>query len=291
MDSVTTSPQGSSSVVTVKISWSEPQTNGAAITSYNIKIKGKDNNYYNELVNCDGSEASVASNTNCYIFHAKLRQAPFNLVKGDKIYAIANAANIKGYNASFSVPNSGSATVEDVPVAMGSISRNNGGTSYNKLSLSFSGLSGTNNLGGQTCAITSYHVQLDQGNNTANTTTDVWTDIKGFATNDTSTSVNNYMTGIVGGTTYKVRVRALNKHGWGPWGPVSNVRCASAPSAPTSVTTANNTVYVTISWSLPFNNGLDVSAYKIEIARKSGTWSAHAECDGTNSTIVSLRTC
>jgi hypothetical protein len=86
-------------------------------------------------------------------------------------------------------------------------------------------------------------------------------------------------------------VRALNKHGWGPWSATANIRAASAPAAPATVTTANDTVYIAISWDLPFNNGFDVTSYKIEIAKKSGSWGTSSECDGTDPTIIAARTC
>ena len=81
-------------------------------------------------------------------------------------------------------------------------------------------------------------------------------------TNDTTTPYTN-TTGIIGGTTYQVRVRALNKYGWGAWGSVAQITCASPPNAPPSVTTTNNTVYLQVSWTQPFNNGLNITAYKI----------------------------
>jgi hypothetical protein len=106
-------------------------------------------------------------------------------------------------------------------------------------------------------------VQRNQGNSTGS---DSWTDIKGLATNDTATTITN-STGIVGGTTYKFRVRALNKHGWGPYSANATVRAANVPSAPApgSVTTSNSTLWVVIKWTAPFNNGLTITSYKIEI--------------------------
>jgi hypothetical protein len=56
-----------------------------------------------------------------------LRAPPFNLQKGDNIVAIANAANLKGYNDSFSDPTDPiTAYVEDIPSKMSSVTRNNG---------------------------------------------------------------------------------------------------------------------------------------------------------------------
>lgn len=144
--------------------------------------------------------------------------------------------------------------------------------------------------GGWTCTISSYHVQRNQGNNT-NTATDVWTDIKGLASND---SANWALTtsGIIGGTTYKIRIRAYNKYGWGPWSSTVNVRCAKVPGVPPSITTSNSTTFIVVSWTAPINNGLDITEYKIEIKKKSGSgYSTTAECDGKNAVVFANRQC
>lgn len=57
--------------------------------------------------------------------------------------------------------------------------------------------------------------------------------------NDTTNPYTN-TTNIIGGTTYKVRIRALNKYGWGVWGSVAFIRCSSPPNAPPVVTTTNS---------------------------------------------------
>ncbi|TNV75036.1 hypothetical protein FGO68_gene6423 [Halteria grandinella] len=293
MNSISTSPQWSVSVISVKISVSLPQNNGAAVNSYIVKIKPKTGStYFTELVSCDGSSPTFVSTRECLIPHATLRAAPFNLVKGDSIIGIVNAANIKGYNASYSNPNSATAYVEDVPDKMGSVTRNTGQTWSTQFTMYFTAQNQyTTAAGGQTCQILSYHVQRDQGNNTNNGTADVWTDLKGLASNDTSTSVTA-TAGIVGGTTYKVRVRSLNKHGWGPWASVVNIRAAAVPNAPPSVSTTNSTLWIIISWTEPFNNGLNITQYKVEILRKVGTWSTNSECDATtNQTIIANRQC
>lgn len=61
------------------------------------------------------------------------------------------------------------------------------------------------------------------------------------------------------------------------------MRAAKAPNPPATITIANNTVYFTISWSDPVNNGLDVTSYTVLIYKR--TISNYAllttECDGT----------
>ncbi len=291
MPTVVTSISGTN----VVIDWSNnlPQNNGAAISSYQVQIKAKNGTFLFENTSCDGTGPAIVAAKQCQIPMATLRAAPFNLVKSDLIEVKINAANLKGYNASFSAPNTAGATVEDVPVAPGAPSRDNSATTYNYMRVTFSGLTdGQPNAGGATCQIQSYHVQRDQGNNTSSALPDEWTDIKGLSTLDTATWAAT-SSGIVGGTTYKVRVRALNKHGWGPWSSTTNIRCAKAPLAPPSVTTTNTTVYVKVNWDVPTNNnGLTITKYLVEFQKKAGAWSTIlGECDGSNTVIFAAREC
>ena len=156
-------------------------------------------------------------------------------------------------------------------------------TTYNLMRINIPALSGTNNLGGATATISSYHIQRDSGNGSS---PGVWIDMRGFyplVSNDTSSPYTN-TTDIIGGTTYLVRTRALNKYGWGPWGTPASIRCASPPNAPPSIMTANSSIYINISWTEPFNNGLNITAYRIQILKNSGTafLTNTAECDGAN---------
>ena len=101
---------------------------------------------------------------------------------------------------------------------------------------------------------------MDQGNNTDNATADVWIDLRGLSPLSTS---NTYSTSaVIAGTTYKMRVRALNKYGWGPFSNVGNIRAAGAPvGSAITITTANQTTSMRISWTAAFNNGLDITQY------------------------------
>ena len=190
---------------------------------------------------CDGTNPVIMAQSYCNLYNVTMRAAPLNMVKGDNIQVKINAQNLKGYNASYSVPNSVTNTVETEPVAGPYPTRNMPPTTYNSMQINIAGLSGSS-AGGGTATVSSYHVQIDQGNNTANTSTTVWTDMKGnypLFVNDTTSPYTN-TTNIIGGTTYKVRIRALNKYGWGVWGSVAFIRCASPPNAPPVVTTTNS---------------------------------------------------
>jgi len=122
-----------------------------------------------------------------------------------------------------------------------------------------------------------------------------WIDMAGFSPSmpNSTTSPHVNTTGILPGTTYLVRTRALNKYGWGPWGNSASIRCASPPNAPPTVMTSNSSVYINISWTAPFNNGLNITAYRIQILKNSGTsfLTNTAECDGANNAVIAAMSC
>ncbi len=199
-----------------------------------------------------------------------LRATPFDLAKGDKIIVRAKAKNIKNFNDTFSDTTTSSFTTvietePDAPVAP----FKGADTKYNVLHTywtMFTDLSLP--AGGVTSAVQSYNLQRNEGNNTdSGTTTDTWLDLNGLSP---LSLVNDFQTAadIVGGTTYKVRVRALNKHGWGPWSQFLYIRCARVPDLSSWITTANSTTDFNIRWSLPFNGGLQIERYYIKIMKK-----------------------
>ena len=105
--------------------------------------------------------------------------------------------------------------------------------------------------------------------------------------------------GIVGGTTYHVRVKAKNKYGWGNWSLVADIRCANPPDATSWITTANSSTNFFIKWSEHFNEGLEILRYYIKIMKKgTGTdmlvdanWYETTDCDGSNLSVNSSQSC
>ena len=93
--------------------------------------------------------------------------------------------------------------------------------------------SGSSPAGGATATIISYHLQWDAGNSASST----WLDLQGLSPTSTATSFLR-TSGITGGLTYRFRVRARNKYGYGSFSDVISVVTALAPTAPSTVTTA-----------------------------------------------------
>lgn len=59
-------PTTQNSGVNIVIDWTAPSDNGSAITAYKIEIK-HGTSFTTELSNCDGTDGTIVSNTECTI--------------------------------------------------------------------------------------------------------------------------------------------------------------------------------------------------------------------------------
>lgn len=80
----------------VLIDWIAPSDQGTPIIGYNILLKQADGEYTAELANCDGSDQTIVTLTECTIPLSTLYAAPFNLKLGDLIAAKVSAYNLYG---------------------------------------------------------------------------------------------------------------------------------------------------------------------------------------------------
>lgn len=131
-----------------------------------------------------------------------------------------------------------------------------------------------------------------------NTVTTQWDSIVGDLTGTymgleyTLTDLND---GIVSGTTYTFKVRALNKWGWGPYtqDPQLEILAATIPSrVDIAVTTIDPlTGGVMISWLAPNDNGQAISSYTIEIYDFMGLWQSDSSCNGAEAEVIAALEC
>lgn len=78
----------------VTITWTPPFNGGSPITAYSVKIISSDGlTYYNDLVNCNGSNAAIVATASCTVPISILQAVPFNLLWGASIYAKVIANN------------------------------------------------------------------------------------------------------------------------------------------------------------------------------------------------------
>jgi hypothetical protein len=118
----------------VKVTWTYPQDNGNAVSAYMVEFRAKDGTWNTMNETCDATLPSLVSGKYCYVHMQKLREAPFLLVKNDKIVVRINAMNLKGYNNSASIVTDSLFTtvVEVEPDAPGTPTRGSN-TDYNVL--------------------------------------------------------------------------------------------------------------------------------------------------------------
>jgi hypothetical protein len=84
----------------VIIDWVAPANNGAEITRYTILIReSNDVTYTEHTADCDGSDATIISNTHCEVPLAVLTASPYQLLLGEGIFAKVIATNTKGDSA------------------------------------------------------------------------------------------------------------------------------------------------------------------------------------------------
>jgi len=100
----------------VAITWTAPYNGGSPISAYHILLRTSDGiTFAEEVVQCDGTDASIVANTQCTISNEAFIVAPFNLPWASSIYAKVRAHNIVGYSAYSAVGNG--AVILKVPYA------------------------------------------------------------------------------------------------------------------------------------------------------------------------------
>ena len=85
----------------VKIVWTEPASNGAAITAYDIQILKKDGTTWITETTCDGTVDPILSQKWCIVAMSKLYSATYLLLRGDTVkvqIAATNSISIGDYS-------------------------------------------------------------------------------------------------------------------------------------------------------------------------------------------------
>ena len=98
---------------------------------------------------------------------------------------------------------------------------------------------------------------------------------------------------LVNGTTYKVRVAAVNDHGTGPWSATVSGKAGKLPGVPTSVSVTAGNTQLSVSWSAPSDSGTGaISDYDVQYKESSGStwteWNASNTSTTTSATITGL---
>lgn len=81
----------------VIIRWTVPADGSSAILAYQVLVEGADGEFYEDSVNCDGSQQSIMDALECNIpIEGALLEEPYNLPWGSAINAKVVAINLVG---------------------------------------------------------------------------------------------------------------------------------------------------------------------------------------------------
>ena len=162
--------------------------------------------------------------------------------------AAVNGVGTGSYSAA-----SSSATPRTVPGAPTSLSATTGNT---QLSLSWTAPASN---GGS--AITGYTVEYTPSGGSPSTV------------NTGSTSTSYALTGLTSGTTYSVRVSAVNAAGTGSYSASASGTPATVPGAPTNVVPGLHGVDVSLNWTDPASNGGSaITGYVVQFSVDGSSW-------------------
>jgi hypothetical protein len=80
----------------VNIYWTAPTANGLPITSYILEIRTSQNTYLQDLADCDASQISIVTTTQCIVKLSTLTAAPYSLELNEAINLRVAAVNAYG---------------------------------------------------------------------------------------------------------------------------------------------------------------------------------------------------
>lgn len=150
-----------------------------------------------------------------------------------------------------------------VPAAPTGLSYTSG---YNYLTISFT----AGNDGGS--PLTNYKYSIDNG-----------TSYTALSPADTTSPIT--ITGLTNGTTYQVKLRAVNAVGDGVQSTALSALVATVPSAPTSLSATAGSAQLTISFTPGANNGAAITNYKYSIDN-GATYTAFSPADTTSPVTI-----
>lgn len=270
----------------VKIAWTAPASNSAAIDGYEVYIADSTGSFVLEATYCDGfSSAAVRDDAYCLVPMSVLRGSAYGLGLGDVVRVQVRAHNLYGFGA-LSPVNVAGEEVQTAPAQVTGLA-SGAATTENRIELDWSALVSSAATGG--AAILSYNAQWDLGYGTG-----VFENLVGYAS-DYSSTTYTVTSGVSPGVVFSFRVRAKNMWGWGAFSEVLVVTPSAPPDqmAPVTTSIASDTGAVRIVWTAPSDNSAPITQYKVEILDHDGlVWSEETtSCDASDPTIMAAFTC
>lgn len=114
-------------------------------------------------------------------------------------------------------------------------------------------------------------------------------------TSSSFTYTSTQSSGFSVGTTYQYKYRAKNKYGYGDYSPVLSMVAGKVPDQLAAVTTSITSAgKLAIDWNpSPNDHSSSVTQYEVKIQNKASTavYTAHSQCDGTDSSVITNTNC
>ena len=245
---------------TAQLYWDLPDSNGgAAITDYQVEVSGNGGTSWTVI-------RHTASNTPNFMVNA--------LVKGKTYLFRVSAVTSLGLGAASDAITL--TTLVSVPAAPTNLTLK----SITSAGASLSWQMPTDNGGSP---IYDFKLQV------ARSGTDNWVNI----VHPESVTKTYNLSGLAPGTTYQVRVSAVNAAGYSPYLLGSFTTVATVPTAPQSLEVSNvRPTTLTLSWALPASNGgSNLSAdYKVEVSSNCSTYTVirHTGDTGLSFNVTNL---
>jgi hypothetical protein len=274
------------------VSWGAPDPHGSAVTQYKVEVRDKVGAQWATTSSCDGATASVVATRSCLIPMPILTAGPYSYTLGDLVAVRVRAYNLKG-EGQVSEENTSGATAKTVPTAPAAVTRGSS-TSPSQVEAVWVALATTAETGG--LPIRSYELEYDQGASAEPVGGSSWTTLVGNPSDSLLTSYTASGSSIVGGTTYRFRLRARNAVGWGAWSPVASIAASAVPAQMAAVTTqidpGLDPLSVKISWVAPDANSDAIQGYHVTIRARSGEYLEDlTNCNAGLAAIATARQC
>ncbi|MBC8364995.1 MAG: fibronectin type III domain-containing protein [Actinobacteria bacterium] len=250
---VPTSLSGTAGDTQVGLSWTAPASNGgSALTGYKVESSTNSGSTWSDEAADTGSTSTSYTAT--------------SLTNGTGYMFRVSAINAVGTGTASGTTTATPVTTPGVPT---SLSGTAGDTQV--------GLSWTAPASNGGSALTGY--KIESSTNSGSTWSTVVADTE-------STSTTYTTTGLTNGTSYDLRVSAVNVAGTGSASGSTSSTPRTTPGQPTVLAGTPGDGEVSLSWTAPTNDGgASISGYKVESSTNSGsTWTTSIADTGSSST-------
>ena len=243
----------------LSVSWTAPTNNGASISDYDVQYRA-----------CTLSTDLTCSDSNTATWGSWTDRSGETTSDTSRSVTLSGLTNGTAYQvqvrAANSVGESGwSTSADEYPSTVpGKPAAPTLSVKHQALGVSWSAPSSN---GG--AAITGYKV----GRCSASCSSDTSWTVKTLTTTGTTTD----LTGLTNGTSYQVRVAAVNRSGTGAWSDTTTATPAKVPDAPSAPTLTKGARQLSVSWSAPADNGEEITDYDVRYCVNSTGCDADSE--------------